>query len=128
MGNQGRRHAYLDRIASSKPARAVVANTRERQLFMSAGVCLGGEMFEVRGRAIVRYYRRSPETNETSRSLRWEGIVKLLTVGPFLVATMSSTIAQHAMPSNQEAMDRIKESAPPEVVKGATILNMADDG
>jgi hypothetical protein len=53
---------------------------------------------------------------------------KLLTVGSFLVATMSSTIAQHAMPSDQVAMDKVKEAAPPEVVKGATILNMAADG
>jgi hypothetical protein len=54
--------------------------------------------------------------------------IKLLTVGSFLVATMSSTIAQHAMLNDQEAVGRVKEAAPPEVVKGATILNMAADG
>jgi hypothetical protein len=49
-------------------------------------------------------------------------------LGAALIATMSSTIAQHAMPSDQEVMDKVKEGAPPEVVKGAIVLNMAADG
>jgi hypothetical protein len=45
-----------------------------------------------------------------------------------MLAIASSASAQHAMLSDAELMDHLKGAAPDDVVKSATIMNMAADG
>ena len=51
-----------------------------------------------------------------------------LTVSSSLLAFMSIAMAQHAMVTDKELLDRLQGAAPSEVLKDATILNMGADG
>jgi hypothetical protein len=48
--------------------------------------------------------------------------------GSLMLGIMSSAYAQHAMLSDAELMGHLKGAAPEEVIKSATIMNMAADG
>ena len=48
--------------------------------------------------------------------------------GALFVAAISVAAAQHAVVTDQELMDKLKDAAPAAVLKGATVLNMGADG
>lgn len=54
--------------------------------------------------------------------------LKILAVSSSLAAAISAAAAQHAMVTDQELMDKLKDAAPAAVLQGATILNMGADG
>ena len=51
----------------------------------------------------------------------------MLAVSSFLVAANSGAGAQHTVVTDQDLMDKLKDTAPAAVLKGATILNMGAD-
>ena len=55
-------------------------------------------------------------------------LLSFLAVGSFLLVSVSAATAQHAMVTDQQLMDKLQGAAPAEVLKDATILNMAADG
>ena len=55
-------------------------------------------------------------------------MVTILAVSLSLVGVISGAAAQHAMVTDQELMDKLKDAAPAAVLKGATVLNMGAGG
>ena len=53
---------------------------------------------------------------------------KMLAVSASLVGVISVAAAQHATITDQELMDKLKDAAPAAVLKGATVMNMGEDG
>jgi hypothetical protein len=52
----------------------------------------------------------------------------MLAVSSSLVAAISGAAAQHAVVTDQELMDKLKDAAPAAVLIGATILKMGPKG
>ena len=52
----------------------------------------------------------------------------ILAVSLSLMGVISRATAQHAMITDQELMDKLKDAAPAAVLKGATVMNMGEKG